>query len=70
MLIIQKKVKSRSFNENYYLQKGNNNLFIKQEIKKIFTNDMIVDNYICVDVEDFKNFLNTLDIEKNKIPLI
>ena len=65
--IIQKKVKSRSFNENYYLQKENKYLFIKQEIKKIFTNDMTIDNYICVDVEDFKNFLNTLDIEKNNL---
>lgn len=63
--IIQKKIKSRSFNENYYMQKGNKNLFIKNEIKKIFTKDIFVDNYISMDIEDCKNFINILNIKDN-----
>ena len=61
--IIQKKIKSRTFNENYYLQKTNANLFIENEIKKIFTKDINIDNYIAVTVENFENFIKFLNKE-------
>lgn len=63
--IIQKKIKSRSFNENYYMQKENRNLFIENEIKKIFTKDISVDNYISMDIEDCKKFIDVLNIKDN-----
>lgn len=58
LTILQKKIKSRTLNENYYLQEKDRIEFIKNELKKVFSNDMIIDNYINIDIDDFKDFIN------------
>lgn len=58
LTVIQKKIKSRTLNENYYLQKDKKIEFIKNELKKIFSENMNIDSYISVDINDFTNFIN------------
>ena len=71
--IIQKKIKSRTLNDSYYLQKENKIEFIKGEIGKIFTSSLIIDKYISLDVTDLNNFINifnenlSLDEYKNNL---
>ncbi len=62
MTIVQKKIKSRTLNDSYYLQKENKIEFIKGEIKKIFTDSLNIDKYISLDIDDFNKFINLLDV--------
>ena len=71
--IVQKKIKSRTLNDSYYLQKENKIEFIKGEIGKIFKDSLIIDKYISLNVADFNNFINmfnenlSLDEYKNNL---
>lgn len=56
--ILQKKLKSRTLKELFYIEKENNRInFIQEEICKLFKNTLDIDYYIYSDTDSLNSFL-------------
>ena len=67
--ILQKKSKTRTLKEFFYIEKENNRInFIQQEICKLFNNTLNIDYYVYSDTDTLNSFLKLFnETEVNKL---